>query len=72
MCYCTTRHGSKRLRPWLIDDQRVVVLSHCFEESAVIVFRNAIYEWGRSETIRPPQTKADENFHAIERSVSPL
>jgi len=55
----------------LIDDQRVVILAHCFEESAVIAFRNAIYEWGRNEPIRPPQTTADENFHAIERGVSP-
>lgn len=55
----------------LIDDQRIVVLARCFRESDVLAYRQAIYQWGRSEPIRPPQTTADANFHAFERGISP-
>jgi hypothetical protein len=55
----------------ILDEATVVVLKDAFSGAVLDQFRSTVQAWAKATPIKPAQTYADENFHAIERGLSP-
>jgi len=49
----------------------IVVLRDVFPRAQLAQLRDEVHRWGQRVDKKPPQTYADENFHAIESGISP-
>jgi len=54
-----------------VNEELVVIIRNAFPEHLLNHIRSAIYDWGKTQPLRPPQTTLDENFHTVEHGVSP-
>ena len=49
----------------------IVVLHDVFPCEQLVELREEVHRWGQRIDAKPPQTYADDNFHAVESGVSP-
>ena len=56
----------------LIMERNIVVRKNVFPEHQLKSVREMVREWGERTPITPPRTSCDDNFHAIEKGISPV